>query len=201
MKRLRLLTVAAATAVAGMLGALVAPISPAQAAPYQEGYAFVDRSGVGQTGYVYIDGTEIVICPQCYRWIGVVADLPPESVYQINKGLLTGLQGLGKAASTKDPVLSQRYRDEALQAFIAAASGASRGTLRPGQVGYYDAARGVTVPQDLNWLAAAAQDLVDGVTVLQESPTLPLPPPRAALAMAQFDEAYGELVAHRPIGT
>jgi hypothetical protein len=59
----------------------------------------------------------------------------------------------------------------------------------------------VTVPQDLKWLASAAQDLVDGVTVLAESPTLPLPPTRADLAMAQFDEAYTELAAWQPIGT
>jgi hypothetical protein len=201
MQRLRLLTVAAATVVAGVLGTVVVPSSAAHAAPHLEGYAFVDRSGVAQAGYAYIDGAEIVICPQCYLWIGVVADLPPESVNQIDKALLAGVQGLGRAASTRDAVLRQRYRDEALQAFVSAAGAAGRITLRPGEVGYYDAARGVTVPQDLKWLAAAAQDLVDGVTVLEESPTLPLPPPRAALAMAQFVEAYAELTARQPIGT
>jgi hypothetical protein len=197
MRRIRLLVAVAATVVAGLL----VSAAPASAAPVPSGYAFMNRSGIGQIGYVDIDGVPVVICPQCYQWIDIELDQPADTVMRFNEALLTGVQDLGRAGAQKDPRRRQSYRDAALQAFGAAASAAGRAPLKVGAVGYYDAARGVPVPQDLPWLAAAAQDLAGGVTVLEESPTLPLPPPRAETAMAFFDEAFAELATQQPIGS
>jgi len=199
MRRLSRLLAAAATVVVGLL--LITPTA-AQAKPVPERYAVVDRSGIGQVGYVDIDGVQIVICAKCYLWIGnVVVDQPDPVVKQVNEAIFAGLQDLGFAASSTLPAVQARYRTAALNSFTSAAMLAGRGGLRTGQVGIFDAGRGVTIPQDLPWLAAVAQDIVDGIGVLVESPTLPLPPPRVVeAAMAQFDEAYQEMVAKAPIG-
>ncbi len=198
MRRIRRLLLAAASVAVGLL--LVTPTA-AQAKPVAQPYALVDRAGIGQAGYVDIDGVQIVICAKCYVWIGeVVVDQPDPVVKQVNQALFAGLQDLGYAAASTDPAVQTRYRNAALSAFSTAATLTGRGGLRTGQVGYFDAGRGVTVAQNLPWLAAAAQDIVDGVGIVAESPTLPLPPPRAAAAMAQFDEAYQELATEKPIG-
>ncbi len=198
MRRIRRLLVLAATAVVGLV--LVTP-TIAQAKPVAERYAVLDRSGIGQVGYVDIDGVQIVICAKCYLWIGaIVVDQPDPVVKQVNEAILVGLQDLGLAASSTVPAVQARYRTAALNSFTSAATLAGRGGVRPGPVGIFDAGRGVLVPQNLPWLAAVAQDLVDGIGVLVQSPTLPLPPPRAEAAMAQFDEAYKEMVTKAPIG-
>ena len=200
MRRLTRLLAAAATLVVGLL--VITPTA-AQAKPVPERYAVVDRSGMGQYGYVDIDGVVLVICARCYLALGVVVvDQPDPVVKQINAAIFVGLQDLGAAATSTLPAVQARYRAAALNSFASAASLAGRGGVRAGQVGIFDSGRGVVVPEALPWLAAATQDIVDGIGVLVESPTLPLPPPRAVAdaAMAQFDEAYQEMAAKAAIG-
>jgi hypothetical protein len=198
MRRIRRLLVVAATAAVGLL--LITPTA-AQAQPVPERYAVVDRGGIGQYGQVDIDGVVLTICAKCYWYYQFIVDQPdPQIVNQIDQSIFYGLQDLGFAASSSLPAVQSRYRTAALNAFARAASLAGRGGLRVGQVGIVDAGRGVLNPEPSPWLAAAAQDIADGIGVLVESPTLPLPPPRAALAMAQFDEAYAEMSAKAPIG-
>jgi hypothetical protein len=193
----------AVAAVAALLGGVLAPGAAQADPPGSEGYAFVDKTGFGSFDYVDINGVPVLICPKCYWWLDITHGkvLPQDLEARFKAAVLAGVQNLGRAHTARDPRQAQRYADAALANFSTAAGILGEDAPALGQVGYFDAERGVTVPRAEEWLAAAGQDLVDGLGLLQQVAGDPSPDPWiVGAATAQFEEAYQELSGKKAIG-
>jgi hypothetical protein len=192
-----------ATLLVALLGGL-AIAAPAQAGPPQrEGYLAITAYGDKFPGWFWIDEMEGIIgCPQCLHWFDFYKsqELRVEQEAVFTGGVIAGLDLLGQARAATNPRLQEALRAEALGQFSAAARELGSTTLRAGPVGYYDPDRDATVATGSSWLAAANQDVVDGITLLQRSFEGPTPDPWIVAAVAQFDEAFEEIATKQAIG-
>jgi hypothetical protein len=192
-----------AALVAAVLGGL-ATASPAQAAPKLEGYMAVSPYGDKFPGWFWIDEMEGIIgCPKCLHWFDFNKSevLHPEQEAGLNGGIVAGLGTLSQAHVATDPRTRARLRAEALAQFTAATRALGRAGLRPGPVGYYDPAKDATVETGAAWLAAADEDIADGIGLLQRALAEPDPTPWVEAAAAQFDEAFQEISTKKAIGS
>ncbi|RCG31269.1 hypothetical protein DQ384_11100 [Sphaerisporangium album] len=127
--------------------------------------------------------------------------LPETLKIQYVTALNRGLRSLDQAALTTNPAARQQLRAEALNSFTSAAQTLGRNTtVSVAQVGYIDRYAGVLRPASIPWLSAAGVDIADGLTALQKANGGGLPDPWRDLAVAEFDEAYGELKHQVVIG-
>jgi len=190
-----------ATLLVAVLGGVIA--TPAQAGPPQrEGYLAITAYGDKFPGWFWIDEMEGIIgCPKCLHWFDFhkSQELRVEQEAAVIGGVIAGLDLLGQARAATSPRIRAALRADALGQFISAAHELGGASLRAGPVGYYDPDRDATVETGSLWLAAADQDLVDGITLLQHSFEGPTPDPWIAAAVAQFDEAFEEIATKQAI--
>jgi hypothetical protein len=119
----------------------------------------------------------------------------------VSEEIVTGLQTLGAAEFTRDPAQRAKLENEALNTFTAAARHSGKSAIKPGTTGMADPTKNTLTPAGFVWLDAAAQDVADGITLLQRSIADPTAAPRLrALAAAEFAEAYDELSQQKAIG-
>ncbi|WP_027346905.1 hypothetical protein [Hamadaea tsunoensis] len=195
MKKLRLAL--AALVVAGAALA-VAPASPAAASPSIECYTIVDD--YGQVHYhCYVVGAleEICFCKTC-PWI---VDIREQIVLpEFDEQILTAVDLLSQAAYAADPRTGAALHDRAVAQFTAAAQSLKGTPVTAGFVGYHDITTGKDVATRTAWLAAASQDLADGVTLLEKSFGSGDSAALVRAATAQFDEAFQEINQKAAIG-
>ncbi|MEV4895681.1 hypothetical protein AB0K48_40565 [Nonomuraea sp. NPDC055795] len=198
-----------------LLSALITPASPARAD--NPGYLAFPRLVANMPAAwhvlnrkLWVDGCEG--CP------GVQAidlteypSLSPRSEDAHLDSLTAGLAYLHDAAGTADPHRQRTLRTAAAQSFANAAWRLGRSRVSLGRVGTGDLTRNVFSPTRNPWLSAAGTDLADGLGLMgsalpagYDGSDYPPPPPWrnpiVIQAMAQFDEAYTELVEQRPVG-
>jgi hypothetical protein len=197
---MRRFAIVVATVAAVTLGGL-AVAAPAQAEPKAEEYVMVASGGDVLRQWFWIDQLEGIIgCIKCRHWFDVKAQVEQPGLEAVIKGdLMAGLGHLSAATVAGDDRTRARLRAEALARFAHAARALGGSTLSPGPVGYYDPDKGVTVVTGTAWLAAADQDLVDGVTLLQRVAGDPSPDPWKQAAMEQFDQALAQISAKKVI--
>ena len=194
---MRRLTIVLATLVAMTLGGL-ATATPAQADPPKlevEGYVAITPYGDKFEIWYWIDQMEGIIgCIKCLHWFDFkkTEELHVEQEIELNGGITAGLGKLSEAHVATDPRTRDRLRAEALAHFTAASRALGRASLEAGPVGYYDPEKDATVETGSEWLAAADQDIVDGITLLQRS--------AVEAAVVQFDEAFQEISTKKAIG-
>lgn len=192
-----------AALVATALGGLAAA-TPAQADPPRlEGYVAITPYGDKLQVWYWIDQMEGIIgCPKCLHWFDFKKseELHVEQEIALNGGITAGLGALSEAHVATDPRTRDRLRAEALAHFTAASRALGRASLSAGPVGYYDPAKDATVETGSEWLAAADQDVVDGIALLQEALARPGQVPWLEAAVAQFDEAFQEISTKKAIG-
>ncbi|MFD0887103.1 hypothetical protein ACFQ08_21360 [Streptosporangium algeriense] len=114
--------------------------------------------------------------------------------FQFIGDLTRGFATLHEARGSNDSWL----RAEALGYFRSAVQALYGASVTVKQVGQLDRANGVLQPASAPWLTAAAVDVTDGLRELTGGGGQVPPSPSAA--MAQFDEAYRELVLQVPVG-
>ena len=191
--------------LAGTLGGFVVA-SPAQAGPgdlHVEQYIAITPYGEKLHYWFWIDEMEGIIgCPKCLHWFDFdkSEQLRVEQELGFSDGVMTGLEQLGRANAATDPRTRSAWRAGALGHFTAAARALRDARLRSGPVGYYDPDRDVTVATESRWLSAADQDIVDGISLLQQSFEGPTPQPWIEAAVVQFDEAFQEISTKQSIG-
>jgi len=125
-----------------------------------------------------------IVCGLMIDWRQRIED--PAWLTRINQGIDEGLVDLGQAAFTQNPADRTRLRAAAMNSFGLAAYGLAGTPLGINAVGVGNPQQETFTPRNLPWLGAAAQDVVDGITILQTSGN-------QAAAAAQFDEAYEEI--------
>ncbi|WP_155372815.1 hypothetical protein [Catellatospora vulcania] len=180
----------------------VAP-SPAQAGLPQEKYATMNASGLGLLGWFWVDQIQGIIgCAKCVWMIdlGKSAQLTPDNEKLFQSALATGLSKLSDAR-VADPRTAEVLRRQATDSFQTAARALGTARARVGTVGHFNTETRVKTPSPQPWLAAADQDLVDGLTLLQAAAGEPVPVPWVTAAMAQFDEAFKEISTKQVIGS
>jgi hypothetical protein len=200
-----------ALALAGVFG-LISFVGPAQ-----EASASVFGRFCWVAGYIHgipivkcVDIPIVVLwddwwgpgCPICGLSIDFSLDpvVNPDVLGTINDRIGHGLATLGNAAIAQDPGLRAKLRSQALDDFTAAARFTGKATLGVKSVGVANPEKNTYEPQPIPWLAAGGLDVADGVALLQRSFT---DSDNAAklrdAAVAQFDEAYGELATTQEI--
>lgn len=196
MKSLRACIAALAIAT---LGVLASPAAPAQASPFLECYTVVDDNGVIQiecfpTGALQ----EIDWCKGCPWLVDFRDDLVLPETFEVD--VLAGIKGLALAANATDPREADRLHAGAIDKFTSAARALGSEQVSPGVVGYYDVNRRAVVESQQEWLAAADQDIADGIALLQRSFGSRDGAALAAAAGAEFDEAFKEISGKKAIG-
>jgi hypothetical protein len=190
---MRRFAVVVATLVAVTLGGL-AVATPAQAKPVPEEYVAILATGEAVHQWFWIDELEGIIgCRRCIHWFDFKVSEQPQLDAQIKVGIMAGLGQLSEATVAGDPRTRARLRADALARFTGVARALDGATLNQGPVGYYDPDKGVTVATGTGWLAAADQDIVDGVALLQQSLTGPTPDPWIEAATREFDKAFAQI--------
>jgi hypothetical protein len=195
MKKLRLAL--AALAVAGM--SLVAvPAAPASASPTLECYTIVDDWGqVHVICYAVGALEEIRFCKTC-PWI---VDIREQIVLpEFDDQILGAVDLLSQAAYAGDPRSGAALHDRAIAEFTSAARSLKGTPVTAGFVGYHDVTTGRDVATQTEWLAAASEDLADGVTLLERSFGSRDAAALVRQATAQFDEAFQEIDQKTAIG-
>lgn len=181
---------------------LVAP-APAQAGLPQEKYAIMNASGNGLLGWFWVDELQGIIgCAKCVWMIdlGKSAQLTPDNEKLFQSALATGLGKLSDAR-VADARTAAVLRRQATDSFQTAARALGTARARVGTVGHYNTETHVKTPSAQAWLAAAEQDLADGLTLLQVAAAEPDPVPWVTAAMAQFDEAFKEIAGKQAVGS
>jgi hypothetical protein len=189
MKKVRLAL--AALLVAG-LALVAAPAAPASASPVGiECYTIYDQFGFKHRHCIVIGAwEEIDWCKGC-PWI---IDVREQIVLpEFDDQVLTAVDLLSQAAYAGDPRTAAALHDQAIAQFTSAARSLRGTPVTAGFVGYLDLATGKDVATQTAWLAAASQDLADGMTLLERSFGSSDPAALVRLATAQFDEAFQEI--------
>ncbi len=186
-----------------MLGGLAA--APAQADPPKaEGYIMITPYGHRFQGWFWIDQIDGIIgCAKCLHWLQLKPqeELRVEQAAALDRGIMAGLGLLSDASITTDPRRKAALRSDALTQFTSAARALGRTGVTAGPVGWYDPDKDDTWVADAPWLTAAAQDVADGLGLIQSVLVSgdPSPDPWRQAAI-QFDEAYGEIAGKKAIG-
>ncbi len=190
---------------ATILAAVVATTlvqAPAQAVPRLEKYYVISQVGDKLQKWFWIDQIDGIIgCERCF-WeidLGTSVSLPAAVDKAFHEQLTAGLAKMSDAHIQRDPAAAAKLQQEAMSAFSSAARSLGSASVRPGVVGYYDELKQTTVPAHRAWLAAADQDLSDGLTLLQRSFAEPDPHPWRAAALREFTKAYAEIAAKRAL--
>lgn len=195
MRKLRL---ALAMLMAAGMAFVVAPAAPAAASPTLECYTVVDENGQLQFHCFPVGALEeIRFCKHC-PWI---IDIREQIVLpEFDEQILTAVDLLSQAAYAGDPRTSAALHDRAIAQFTTAAR-ALRGTpVSAGFVGYFDVDARRDVATQTVWLAAAVQDIADGLTLLERSFGSSDAAALVTQATAKFDEAYKEIDQKVAIG-
>lgn len=195
MKKVRLAL--AALVVAG-LALVAAPAAPASASPQLECYTIVDKWGQEHTRCIVVGAwEEIRYCKGC-PWI---IDIREQIVLpEFDDQILGAVDLLSQAAYAGDPRTAAALHDQAIAQFTNAARTLKGTPVTAGFVGYLDLATGKDVATQTAWLAAANQDLADGVALLERSFGSSDPAALVRQATAQFDEAFQEIDQKTAIG-
>jgi hypothetical protein len=178
--------------------------APAQADVRLEKYYAVSQYGDSLEGWFWIDEIDGIIgCPRCGHLIdlGKSRQLDPSLEKTFQHNLMAGLNLMSNAHATADPVAANKLRQEALNAFTVSARVLGTASVRPGVVGYYDPDKRLVVRTNDAWLAAADQDLADGIMLLKRALVEPVPVPWRERALAEFTEAFNEIAKKRAIGS
>jgi len=123
--------------------------------------------------------------------------LPADPYYF--EDLLRGLDLLGQAA-VADPRQAASLRAAAEAAFLAAAERLGDNQVRLGEAGIVDWELNIVRPDPDPWLWAAGTDVGNGLTLMQQALANPEPSPWIQAGMAEFEEAYQEIIQRQPIG-
>ncbi|MBB5868761.1 hypothetical protein F4553_002140 [Allocatelliglobosispora scoriae] len=198
MKSLRACVAALAIAT---LGVLASPAAPAQAYPSPgiECYTIIDSNGNPQIHCIAVGALqEIDWCKGCPWAISFKDDIVFPETFDID--VIQGVENLSLAAAAADPRVAARFHDAAIADFASAARGLGKQTASPGPVGVYDTAHRKFVADNQSWLAAAGQDLADGLALLQKSFGSRDSAALVKAATAEFDEAFKEISGKQVIG-
>jgi hypothetical protein len=195
MKKVRLAL--AALLVAGM-ALVAAPAAPASASPHLECYTIYDKWGLKHFHCVVVGAwEEIDWCKGC-PWI---IDIREQIVLpEFDEQILNAVDLLSQAAYAGDPRTAAALHDQAIAQFTSAAQSLKGTPVTAGFVGYLDVNTGKDVATRTDWLAAASQDLADGMTLLERSFGSSDPAALVRQATAQFDEAFQEIDQKVAIG-
>lgn len=137
-------------------------------------------------------------CDHCPWTFGMEHLVLPSDPWYLDD-VLSGLDLLSQAAAA-DPREAAQLRAAALEAFLAAAERLGEGQVRLGDVGIANFERNVIEPVPEPWLEAAGTDVGNGLSLLQRALTNPDPQPWLAAGMAEFEEAYQEIIEQQPVG-
>ena len=195
MKKLRL---ALAALVAAGTALVAAPAAPASASPTLECYTIVDDAGQVHIHCFAVGALEeIRYCKTC-PWI---VDIREQIVLpEFDDQILAAVDLLSQAAYAGDPRTAAALHDKAIAQFTSAAWTLKGTPVTAGFVGYLDLQTGKDVATRTAWLAAASQDLADGVTLLERSFGSSDSAALVRQATAQFDEAFQEIDQKVAIG-
>lgn len=199
---LRRLLLAAALAVSATLLVPAGPASAALSRPICSQLARFDGS---QFWYCY----EMVIfelkvedpgpgeCPYCAPTINIWDDLDPEIRQEYLTWRGEGMQLLSKSAISEDPGEIKELRAMATDAFLTSAEILGKSEVKLEGVGWVDLENDKFYEDPIPHpaLEAAGQNLVEGLTLMQQALGDPDPQPSIEAAMAQFDEAHQNLAS------
>ena len=195
MRKLRL---ALAALVMAGIALVAAPAVPASASPQLECYTVIDNWGYKHWHCIVVGAwEEYDWCKGC-PWI---IDIREQIVLpEFDDQILDAVDLLSQAASAGDPRTAAALHDEAIAQFTSAAKSLRGTPVTAGFVGVFDVAAGKDVATRTAWLAAASQDLADGITLLERSFGSSDSAALVRLATAQFDEAFQELDQKQAVG-
>jgi hypothetical protein len=146
--------------------------------------------------WFWVDQTDRIIgCARCVDWFDFTAGtLPASQVATLKTEIMNGLGSLSDASVATDARTKAALRSTAMGHFTTATHMLTGGmVLGAGPIGYYDPGTKAMVATSTAWLAAADQDIVNGITDLQYSIAGPDPVPWLPAAVAAFDRAFTEL--------
>lgn len=123
------------------------------------------------------------ICGFMIDWRVLVSD--PEWTSRVNQGISDGLVTFGRAAVAQNPTDRAALRQQAMNSFNFAAYHLAGTRLGIAAVGVGNPVLNTFSPRNLTWLTAAARDIVDGVSALQDN--------NPTAATARLDRAYQEI--------
>lgn len=173
---------------------------PAQAAPVREYYVAVNLSETLQHWYWIDEVDGIIGCPRCVWLVDLETTvvLPSAQKLAVLRGIMSGLKMLSDASVAETAELAAALRSEAQVQFELAARALGTAGLRTGVIGFFDPSTGAKVTSYRSWLAAADQDIADGIALFQRAlVTGPDPQPWFTAGMAKFDQAYAKLRSKR----
>lgn len=177
------------------------PATPAQAShAYSTGCGPIYNS-IGQlVGWVLCveyrkwDDVDPCYCPWTFSFDPRVQPADPRFMEDV----LGGLTLLEQAYENPDQ--AEQLWSQAQSTFLSAAERFGPGQIRLGQVGIADLERNRIEPVPVPWLVAAGTDVGNGLTLMQQALREPDPEPWLAAGMAEFEEAYQEILHQHPIG-